>query len=77
MFMYCITKLDRISHKLIDARWLNEKNTRMLQSAFLYRKIIREMKPNTLYHKVTLKIDVHTVNLRFRGRIPLPAHKTA
>lgn len=76
-YIYGIRKYDHISSALKNSNWLNMKNRRLLQTASLYHKIILNKKPPYLYNKITFRTDVHNLNLRFRGLITAPQHRTA
>lgn len=75
--IYGIRKYDHVSHKLADLKWLNMQNRRRLLTACLYHKIIIQKKPAYLYEKIKFRTDVHTLNLRFKGTITPPLHRTS
>lgn len=75
-FIFGIRKYDHISHKLIDIKWLNMNNRRKLHALCLYHKIIIYKKPPYLYEKITFRTDVHNINVRNKGSISPPSHKT-
>lgn len=52
-------------------------NRRKLQSATFYYKILLEKQPSYLYRKIVFREDVHNLNIRFKGTITPPRHKTA
>lgn len=74
---YGIRKYDHISHKLQDAGWLNMANRLKLLAATLYHRIVLYKSPAYLYNKITYRTDVHNVNIRYKGTITPPVHKTA
>nr|CAI5828047.1 unnamed protein product [Callosobruchus analis] len=76
-FIYGIRKYDKVSHKLKDASWLNMKNRRILHSVVLFHNIIYYKSPAYLTEKITYRTDVHNLNLRFRGKISPPPHRTS
>lgn len=73
-FIYGIRKFDHISHKLIEAKWLDMNHRRILHSLCLYQKIILFKSPPYLYAKIRFRSDVHSLNLRFKGLITPPKH---
>lgn len=76
-FIYGIRKYEHITHKLKDANWLTMQNRRTLHAVVLYHNIINNRIPPYLVNKIKYRTDVHTLNLRFRGLISPPAHKTS
>lgn len=76
-FIYGIRKFDRISYKLHEARWLNMETRRKYHALTLYHSIINYKCPPYLYEKVQFRTDVHNLNLRHKGLISPPYHKTA
>ncbi|VEN44264.1 unnamed protein product [Callosobruchus maculatus] len=76
-FIYGIRKYDKVSHKLKDANWLNMKSRRILHSVVLFHNIISYRRPPYLAKKITFRTDVHNLNLRFRGKISPPPHRTS
>lgn len=74
--IYGIRKRERISHKLKDAGWLNMENRRLFHSACLYHKILTKKSPEYLYNKIKFRTDVHNLNLRFKGLLTPPIHRT-
>lgn len=49
---------------------------RVLHATLFYSKIITSCKPAYLYNKIRYRSDVHTLNVRFRGALSPPLHKT-
>uniref|UniRef100_A0A1Y1M6V6 Reverse transcriptase domain-containing protein n=1 Tax=Photinus pyralis TaxID=7054 RepID=A0A1Y1M6V6_PHOPY len=76
-FVYGISKYDHITHKLKDANWLSMTSRRHLQNAVLFHKIISDKRPPYLYNKIRFRTDIHNLNLRHRGLLTIPQHKTA
>lgn len=76
-FAYGIRRRQPISHKLLESKWINMKNRRKLHSGVLYHKIITYKIPSYLYRKISFRTDVHTLNIRFKGTLTPPVHKTA
>lgn len=74
--IFGLRKNRRISHKLREVGWLNMSNRRVLHSACLYHKIIANRVPAYLHRKIVFRADVHNVNVRFKGRLTPPLHKT-
>ena len=74
--IFSIRKYDRISHKLQDLGWLNVQNRRTLHAYVIFHKLLITGTPPYLLDKITFRTDVHTLNLRFRGLLTPPAHKT-
>lgn len=76
-FIYGIRKYDPISHKLKEAKWLNMENRRKMHSLVLFHGVISKKCPPYLVNKIKFRTDVHNLNLRFKGLITPPPHKTA
>lgn len=74
--IYGIRRRQHISHKLVDAGWLNMSNRRTLHAACVCHKIILYKEPRYLYRKITFRNDVHNLNIRFKGRLTPPSHRT-
>lgn len=75
-YIYGIRKYERVSHKLNDVKWLNMVTRRQYHSVTLFHNIILKQSPPYLSNKIKYRTDVHTLNLRFRGLISPPPHKT-
>ena len=75
--IYGIRKRDKISHKLIDTKWLNMEGRRRLHEACFYHKILLCKSPSYLYNKIIFRSHVHSLNIRFRGRITPPMHRSS
>lgn len=71
-----IRKFDHISHTLSVTRWLNMTNRFYLLTATFYHKIIMQKLPTYLFNKIKFRTDVHHLNLRHRGLITPPLHRT-
>lgn len=74
--IFGIRKYSHISHTFYDINWLNMLNRRRLHAATLFFKVISHKAPQYLYQRITFRSDVHTLNLRFRGTLTPPSHKT-
>lgn len=72
-----IRKYEHISHKLKETGWLNMYSRRKLHTAVLYYKIIANKLPKYLTRKITYRTDVHNLNLRHRGLLTIPHHRTS
>lgn len=75
-FIFGIKRRNRISHKLRDAEWLNMFNRRKLHLACTFHKIMLFKNPPYLYNKISFRTDVHNINIRNRGNVTIPKHKT-
>lgn len=74
--IFGIRKYEHVSYKLNELSWLNMSNRRYLKCAVFYHKIILKQKPKYLYNKITYRSDVHNLNLRYKGSITPPLHRT-
>lgn len=74
--IFGIRRYERISYKLRDLGWLNMANRRFLHAACQYHKIIVSKTPPYLYQKITFRTDVHSLNVRFKGLLTPPLHRT-
>lgn len=75
--IYGIRKRKRMSHKLMEAKSLNMESRRRLHEACFYHKILFYKSPQYLYKKIVFRSHVHNVNIRFRGTITPPLHKSS
>lgn len=71
-----IRKYDRISYTLKLTNWLNMRDRRYLHSLCLFHKIISLKCPIYLYKKISFRSDVHHINVRSRGLLTPPMHRT-
>lgn len=71
-----IRKFKPISHTLKYTNWLSMENRRKLHEACFYQKIIHYKSPSYLFKKIIFRSHVHNVNIRYRGTITPPIHKT-
>lgn len=76
-YVYGIRKYDRISHTLRICNWLNMRNRVTLRAACLYHSIVQFKSPVYLYEKISFRTDVHNLNIRNKGLITPPIHRTA
>lgn len=76
-FAYGIKKYEHISHKLRDSNWLNMKDRRTFHCGTLYHKVINLKKPSYLYRKISFRTDVHNLNIRYKGTLTPPLHKSS
>lgn len=74
--IFGIRRRHSISHKLVHTGWLNMSNRRRLHSACLFHKIVINKTPSYLSRKITYRSDVHNVNVRFKGSLTPPQHRT-
>lgn len=74
--IFGIRKYEHISHTFRDINWLNMLNRRRLHAATLFFKVLSHKAPQYLYKRIKFRSDVHTLNLRFRGSLTPPLHKT-
>lgn len=75
-FIYGIKKYCPVSYKLIEAKWLSMSLRRKLHSISLYHSILIHKSPQYLHNKIKYRSDVHNLNLRFRGLISPPPHRS-
>lgn len=73
--IYGIRKFSRISHKLVDARWLSMYNRRELQSLLFHHKIFTSRRPEYLYNKIIFRFQIHDRSTRGRGNLQPPRHR--
>lgn len=76
-YVFNIRKYDHITHTLDYCNWLNMRNRFLLRAACMYHSIITTKIPCYLYEKISFRTDVHNINVRSRGLITPPFHKTA
>lgn len=75
--IFGIRKYDHISHAFVENGWLKMDQRRYLHTVCLYHKILDEKSPPYLYNRIRFRTDVHNVNLRFKGKLTIPAHHKA
>lgn len=74
--IYGIRKNQRISHKLCEVKWLNMQNRRIHHAACLFHALILNKSPSYLYRKIKFRTDVHNLNVRFKGLLTPPMHRS-
>lgn len=74
--IFGIRRRQHISSKLNDIGWLNMSRRRLLHSACLFHKIITNKIPTYLNKKIQFRTDVHNLNIRFKGTLTPPLHRT-
>lgn len=74
--IFGVKRRQSISHKLIQISWLNMSKRRLLHSACLFHKIINSEIPKYLNKKISHRTDVHNLNIRFKGTLTPPLHRT-
>lgn len=75
--IFGIRKYDRISYAYRQSGWLMMGDRRYLHLLCLYHKILTNKSPPYLYNKIRFRTDVHNINIRFKGKLTMPAHNTA
>lgn len=76
-FIFGIAKFEHVSYRLQELRWLNMAGRRKLYALCLYHKIVLSRTPPYLHNKLAYRSDVHNLNIRTRGLLSPPAHKTS
>lgn len=74
--IFGVRRLQRISHKLKNAGWLNMENRRIMHAAILFHKIIINKMPSYLHRKITFRTDIHNINIRFKTLLTPPKFRT-
>ena len=74
--IFGLRRRDHVSNNLKSIGWLNMTNRRIIHTALTFYKIINTGKPPYLMRKVVTRSDVHTINVRFRGALSPPCHRT-
>lgn len=72
-----LRRWQHVTCKLKEINWLNMANRRALHCMRFYHKLIITGVPQYLYDKITFRTDVHNLNIRSRGLLTPPIHKTA
>lgn len=75
-FIYGIPKFEHISHRYSELGWLKMHIRFKVHTLCLYHKILMFKTPPYLYRKISFRSDVHNLNIRFRGLITPPRHRT-
>lgn len=76
-FIFGIRKYQSVSHKLLELKWLNMKERRILHMCCFYHKVITSKTPSYLYSKIAFGDTLHDLNTRYCKRIFVPRHTTA
>lgn len=76
-FIFGIRKYDPVSYKLKEVKWLDMGDRRNCHSLVLFHKIILTGCPPYLANKIEYRTDVHHLNLRYKGLISPPQHRTS
>ena len=74
--IFGLRRRDHVSNNIKSIGWLNMTNRRIIHTALTFYKIINTGKPPYLMRKVVTRSDVHTINVRFRGALSPPCHRT-
>uniref|UniRef100_A0A1Y1NKD6 Reverse transcriptase domain-containing protein n=1 Tax=Photinus pyralis TaxID=7054 RepID=A0A1Y1NKD6_PHOPY len=74
--IFGLRKYNRISHKLVEIKWLNMSNRRKLNHACFIHKIISNKFPPYLYEKIQFRHNLHNLNTRTKHLISIPKHQT-
>lgn len=74
--IFGVRRRQNISHKLPELGWLNMSGRRLLHSACLFHKIVTNKIPKYLNKKISYRTDVHNINIRFKGTLTPPLHRT-
>lgn len=75
-FVFGIRRRQPISHKLTEIQWLNMARRRSLHFACFVHKIINDSSPPYLTRKIRYRTDVHSINIRRKDMVDIPAHFT-
>lgn len=74
--IFGVRKYERISHTLKDIKWYNMSHRRFIHSACFFYSVLKLKSPSYLYNKIRYRTDVHNINIRFKGRLTIPAHRS-
>ena len=74
--IFGLRRRDHVSGKIKSIGWLNMVNRRVIHTALMFYKIVDTGKPPYLVDKVRTRSDVHSINVRFRGALSPPLHRT-
>lgn len=74
--IFGLKRRDHVSCKLPVLKWLNMQGRRMLHAVGFYHKLLTLHKPAYLVKKLSFRGDVHSVNVRFKGRLSPPIFHT-
>uniref|UniRef100_A0A1Y1M3U5 Reverse transcriptase domain-containing protein n=1 Tax=Photinus pyralis TaxID=7054 RepID=A0A1Y1M3U5_PHOPY len=74
--IFGVRKHDHISNKLVEVKWLNMANRRLLHAATLYHRIITTKVPPYLYSRIAFSGDAHNVNIRSKNVLRPPRYYT-
>lgn len=75
-FITCAKRRDHVTEYCRQIGWLKMKERRILHSCCFIRKILDNKTPSYLYEKISFRTDVHNLNLRHRGLMNIPKHRT-
>lgn len=75
-FIFGLSRREHVSHKLSEIGWLNMEARRRLHAACFYHRLISGGSPSYLVRLIKYRTDVHNINIRRRGQLSIPVHKT-
>lgn len=74
-FILNLRKYDHVSRNIINLKWLNMKNRRLLHSATLLHKVITNKSPRYLSMKLKHRCTLHNANIRNPYTLHIPQHR--
>lgn len=75
--IFGLRRRDHVSHKLPELKWLNMAGRRIMHSYSLFHKVLTLKTPPYLFEKVRYRSDVHNINIRSKGLLTPPFHRTS
>lgn len=75
-FIYGVARRNHISPYLAVTKWFDMARRRFLNSAVFYHKLLLTKTPPYLFNKIRFRTDVHNINIRFKGILTPPLHRT-
>lgn len=75
--IYGIRWNERISYKLVEARWLSMHNRRELHSLAFYHRVVTSGSPKYLHDKINYRFQIHDRDTRRNRDIDPPRHRSS
>lgn len=77
-FIFGLRKYDHISHTFLELNWLKMDSRRLLHfCTFIYKILNEPNSPVSVRERLVPRCNVHSVNIRHRGRLTQPHHQSA
>lgn len=77
-FIFGIRKYDHVSPSFRELNWLNMDSRRLLHFCCFLHKIMNDSEsPSSIKNRLIFRRDVHSLNIRYPGKLAMPRHRSA